>query len=311
MDFLVWLEGLRTPFLDSLFSLITLLGDEPVFTVMVLVLFWCVDKMKGYFLLYVGLLGTIVNQWLKMLCCVPRPWLRRQGFTIVESARAAATGYSFPSGHTQNITVTGLSIACFLRRWGGRIACIAVILLVGLSRMYLGVHTPADVLVSLLAGTALTLGLYPLFQKHGQNPRFFVLMFTALLGFSLLFVLYAKLAPFPANAVTEFSEQGIKQAYTMLGTVAGLLAVYLFERRFVRFDERAVLWAQLLKAALGLALVVAIRSGLKAPLLALTGGHNSAHAIRYFLMFFVGGGLWPMTFRFLPRAARASAGAEG
>ena len=64
MDFLVWLEGLRTPFLDSLFSLITLLGDEPVFTVMVLVLFWCVDKKKGYFLLYVGLLGTIVNQWL-------------------------------------------------------------------------------------------------------------------------------------------------------------------------------------------------------------------------------------------------------
>lgn len=305
MDFLIFLEGLRTPFFDTFFSIVTRLGEETLFTVAALVIFWCVDQKKGYFLLYVGLFGTVINQFLKMLCCIPRPWVRDPNFTIVESAREAATGYSFPSGHTQSITGVGLSVACFVKKHWQKALAILIVLLVGFSRMYLGVHTPADVGVSLVIGTVLVLIMHPLFQKYGDDPKFLPRTIGVLVGASVLFVLYAEFAPLPEHAIPEYSASGIKNAYTMLGSTVGLLSVCLFHRRMGGFSVKAPLWGQLVKIVIGFGLVVAVRTGVKAPLLALTGGHESAHAIRYFLMFFIGGGLWPLTFRFLPTPKEA------
>ena len=96
MEFLYFLESLRNGVLDAIFSFLTLFGEETVFMAVGMIVFWCVDKYKGYFLLLVGFAGTVANQFLKMLCRVPRPWVKDPDFTIVESAREAATGYSFP-----------------------------------------------------------------------------------------------------------------------------------------------------------------------------------------------------------------------
>ena len=101
MSFLYFLEGLRNSVLDAIFSVITLCGEETVFMAVGMVIFWCFHKFQGYFLLCVGFVGTVLNQFLKMVCRIPRPWVKDPNFTIVESAREAATGYSFPSGHTQ------------------------------------------------------------------------------------------------------------------------------------------------------------------------------------------------------------------
>ena len=106
MEFLRLLESVRVPALDAFFSAVTYFGDELAFMALALLLFWCVDKRTGYYVFVVGLFGTLANQFLKILCRVPRPWVLDPGFTIVESARAAATGYSFPSGHTQNAVGT-------------------------------------------------------------------------------------------------------------------------------------------------------------------------------------------------------------
>ena len=90
MELLYWFETIRTPALDAAMSLVTRLGEETFFMVAALFVFWCVDKRKGYYLLSVGFVGVLVNQWLKIICRVPRPWVRDPGFTIVESARAEA-----------------------------------------------------------------------------------------------------------------------------------------------------------------------------------------------------------------------------
>ena len=301
MEFLRLLASLRTPFWDALFGAITHLGDKTLFMVVAMVCFWCVEKRKGYFLLFAGFCGRLINQFLKMLCCVPRPWLIDPAFPIVENARAAATGYSFPSGHTQNITGTFGGIARFTGRRWLRACAVAVVLLVAFSRMYLGVHTPLDVAVSLVIGTALVLLLWPLFQRAETKPRVLTGLFSALLLCAGAFVLYAEFAPLPANAIREFSDHGVKNAYTLFGVSLGLLLSHALDRRFIRFDPRAPLIVQLLKCALGFALVMAVRAGLKAPLYALLGGHYAADAIRYFLMVLVGGVLWPLTFRFWTR----------
>ena len=85
MELLYWFESIRNPVLDVFMSLVTHLGEETFFMVGALFVFWCLDKRKGYYLLSVGFVGTLVNQWLKIVCRVPRPWVKDANFTIVES----------------------------------------------------------------------------------------------------------------------------------------------------------------------------------------------------------------------------------
>jgi undecaprenyl-diphosphatase len=297
MDFLRLLEGIRTPFFNSAFQFFTMFGEETVFMIVAMTFFWCVNKKTGYFLLYVCFLGNIINSFLKLFFIVPRPWVLDPDFTIVESARAQATGYSFPSGHTQNAAGLFLGVARARKELWIRIAGIAITLLVGFSRMYLGVHTPADVLVSLGVAVLLVLIAYPLFQRAWDRPGWLVPLVGVLLAVGAAIVLYIELVPVPANAIVQFSLECSESAYKMVGSAFGLALVLWLEQRYVRFSEKAVWWAQILKVALGLVVVVAIRLLLKEPLLALFNGHYAADAVRYFLMVIAGGLLWPMTFR--------------
>ena len=93
MQFLYFLESIRNPVLDAFFSVVTELGGEAIFIGLAIVLFWCLDKKSGYYMLTVGFAGMIASQFLKIYCRVPRPWVKDPNFTIVESAREAATGF--------------------------------------------------------------------------------------------------------------------------------------------------------------------------------------------------------------------------
>ena len=167
MQFLYVLERLRHPVLDAIFSAVTYGGDELAFLVLSFALFWCVSKRGGYYAFLVGLFGTLGNQFLKLVCRIPRPWVLDPDFTIVESARAAATGYSFPSGHTQNAVGTFGAMAVTAKRRWVRWVCAALMVLVPFSRMYLGVHTPLDVGVAF--ALALVLRLPPHRPRAGDR----------------------------------------------------------------------------------------------------------------------------------------------
>ena len=301
MEMLYWFESIRNPVLDVFMSLVTHLGEETFFMVGALFVFWCLDKRKGYYLLSVGFVGTLVNQWLKIVCRVPRPWVKDANFTIVESARAEATGYSFPSGHTQTAVGFFGGVARFTGLPLVRVVSIVILLLVSLSRMYLGVHTPADVGVSFLVAVVLVLVLYPLMESTLWFPNRLYGILGGLLAFSLAFVAFMEFFPFPAGVDPENLAHAVKNAYSMMGAVGGMLVVSVFDNRLLQFPNRAPWWGQAIKLVGGLVLVVLVKSLLKAPLLALCGGHEAAHAIRYFLMVLVAGCLWPMTFRFFER----------
>lgn len=304
MELLYWFETIRTPALDAAMSLVTRLGEETFFMVAALFVFWCVDKRRGYYLLAVGFTGTLINQWLKIVCRVPRPWVRDPHFTIVESARDGAAGYSFPSGHTQSAVGVFGGVARFTRRWWLRCVCLVLLVLVSVSRMYLGVHTPADVGVSFAVTAVLVLLLYPLIESTLWFPGRMYVILGVLLGVSGAFVAFVELFPFPADVDGANLAGAVKNAWSMAGAVGGMLLVCLFDNRLLQFPNRAPWWGQLVKLLGGLVLVVLVKSLLKAPLLALCGGHQAAHALRYFLMVLTAGALWPMTFRFFERYAR-------
>lgn len=197
MELLYWFESIRTPVLDTVMSLVTRLGEETFFMIAALFVFWCWDKRRGYYLLAVGFAGTLASQWLKIACRVPRPWVIDPDFTIVESAREAATGYSFPSGHTQCAVGYLGGIARFTGRLWVRVVCIVLALLVAVSRMYLGVHTPADVGVSLLISLVLVLALYPLLESTLWFPNRMYAIIGVMLALSLAFVGYMELLTQP------------------------------------------------------------------------------------------------------------------
>ena len=296
MELLYVLEGLRTPVGDAFFSLITHLGEETLFIVAGLLVFWCIDKWEGYYLLSVGLTGTVINQFLKLWFRVPRPWVKDPNFTIVESARAEATGYSFPSGHTQSSVGVFGSAARWHRQKTVRLVCILLCVLVPLSRMYLGVHTPADVGVSVVVALALVFGLYPVIRKAADSPRTMRTLLACMVVLAAGYLAFVSLYPFPADVDVSNLSHGTKNAYTMLGCMLGVWAVYEVDSRWTRFDTEAPLPGQICKLALGLGLLLAIKIGAKAPLQALFTNDYLADGLRYFLMVVFAGCVWPRTF---------------
>lgn len=302
MDFLYLLEKIRVPGLNEFMLAITTLGEETALLVIALILFWCVDKRRGYYILSVGLLGTIANQFMKLWFRIPRPWVRDPDFTALEQAKEGAGGFSFPSGHTQTaVGVLGGVAVTTRRRWLCALSVFGA-LLVGFSRMYLGVHTPADVAVGALQSVVLLAVMYPLI--YGKDGKLIPWVLAGELLISVVYTFHVEgMRPellTADEAAYHNIESGIKNAYTLLGCTSGLLVVWFADRK-LNFRTKAVWWAQILKILIGLALVLAVKEGLRAPLEALCGGHMISRAIRYFFVVIMAGILWPLAFRFAPK----------
>ena len=298
MSFLYLLEKVRIPGLNEFMLLITELGGELAFLIMALILVWCVDKKSGYYVLSVGFMGTIVGQFMKLWFRIPRPWVLDKDFTILEQAREAASGYSFPSGHTLSSVGTFGSIAHITKHKVLRGICITISVLVPFSRMYVGVHTPLDVGVGAAIAVVFILALKPIILRNDDRvfPAFLGIMFVIAIGFLVFVTFY----PFPVDIDPHNMHSGMKNAYTMLGSIAGLAVVYFVDTKWLHFPTNAVWWAQILKVVTGLGIALAVKSGLKAPLESVFG-ELPGRGVRYFLLVIVAGVLWPMTFRWFAK----------
>ena len=294
MEILYLLEGIRMPGLNEFMTTVTELGGETAFLVIALITFWCWDKLMGYFVLSVGFFGTLANQFLKITCRIPRPWVLDPEFTILEESRAAATGYSFPSGHSTNAVGTFGGLAAVAKEKWARIIGVAIAILVPFSRMYVGVHTPADVLVGGALSLVLIFVLKPVVYK--DNGRYIRNILLVGVLMSLAYLFYVECYPFPADTDAANLSSAVSNGYTMLGALLGMVLVHYIDEEKLHFPVNAVWWAQVLKVVLGLLLVLAVKEGMKTPLNLLCGGHMIARAIRYFLVVVVAGAVWPLSF---------------
>ena len=294
MEFLYLLEKIRIPGLNELMLAVTTLGEETAFLVAALIVFWCVDKKTGYYVMSVGFLGTMANQIAKLACRVPRPWVLDPDFTILEQAREAATGYSFPSGHTQSAVGTFGCLAVTAEKKWWRNLCVLLAVLVGFSRMYVGVHTPSDVLVG--AGMAcLLVGLLKKPTLEGGMKQMKAVI-AIMIAVSVIFLLYVSFWNFPADMDPHNLESGTKNAYTMIGCLVALPVVYLLDVKYIHFSVKAVWWVQIIKIVVGLLLVLAVKEGMRAPLEMVLPVYP-ARAVRYFLIVVTAGALWPLSFK--------------
>ena len=304
MEFLELLVGLRTPFFDKLFLLITELGGEMAFIAISVIVFWCVSKRDGYLLLCVGFLGSVANQFFKISFRILRPWDANPNFSAVAEAIPEASGFSFPSGHTQNsIGTFGTIFITTKRRWL-RIISLVICILVPFSRMYLGVHTPLDVFFSFFFAILVIIVAKPLLYKAYNSAKgiYIFLGFMALIALSFLF--YMKFIFDPS--VLQSSQihnyiSALKNSYMIFGALMGVIIATPIERKYVKFDEKGRWYTQILKIAIGLSFVLALLEGLKLPLNAIFDENTIARAIRYCIVVVFVIAIYPMSFKWFKR----------
>ena len=198
-------------------------------------------------------------------------------------------------------------IARYTRRGWLRVVLVVLTVLIAFSRMYLGVHTPLDVGVSFLIAAVLVLVVYPLMEEADRRPVVLTYTILAMVVCSGAFVGYLYLRGDTGAAAEDTANyvSALENGWKLLGATLGMLVSNIADRKHIRFETQAVWWAQLIKLVVGFACLLAIRSGLKAPLIALLGGSAAiAGGIRYLLVVLFAGCVWPLTFWWFGRLGK-------
>ncbi len=304
IDYLLWLQGMREgsgPVVQAFFAF---LGSEAATVVLALVpcfVYWCLDKERGVLSLFAYSSSWVFNQLIKNTVCCYRPWVRNPRVTPVPSAREGATGYSFPSTHSQSAAAVLMSIGWSWReRVWPLVACATVTLLVGFSRNFLGVHAPQDVLVGMAEGclfvwVALRL-LSWVNEDEGRELRFMAISSLVM----VLFLAYVTLKPYPMDYVggqlLVDPREMMVDCYKAVGGAWGILVGWFVERHWIRFDEHATsLSERVLRMVVGLALVLLVHVPIGHALVGLAGP-LAGQLVRHLLVFLMATAIVPMTF---------------
>lgn len=267
VDVVLWMQQ-ASPSLDGLFKVLTFLGSEQFYLLLLPLVYWSIDRVVGVRLIMLLLFSALVNTTVKVIAAQPRPFT----YDTRVKAITTETTYGFPSGHTQNTTAVWGLIGLRVRRWWfWGFACLLLIG-VGVSRVYLGVHFPTDVLGGFVIGAVVLW----LFRRFGSRVgrRFTNLGFRvqlAITGFGPLVVLLLRHTDPVATGVG-----------TMLGVGVGLV----MERRWVRFETDGTVGRRAARFAVGGLVIVALWAGLRS---AFTGVEPALvlRLVRYALV-----GLW-------------------
>jgi len=276
MDLLRSIEAMRTPFWDTFFGLITQLGEELVLIVIFCTIFWCINKRMAYVLGASFFLSGLLVQGAKPVFRVPRPWVYDPTFLPVEGSVGAATGYAFPSGHTQNGTALFGSLGAQIKNRIVKIVMFTLVVLIAFSRLYLGVHYLADVLVSLAIGIgAILLALKFITDEPISMKR--ELMIAGFIAFFGLLVIGIVAVLYITGATEAFQ---MRDSIIAAGAALGFSVGMFVERNYIKFSTVAQnLPIQLLKTVLGVGGVVAIQEGVR-----VLGANLFVDGLRYFLM---------------------------
>ena len=281
MEFLRMLEGIRTPLGEALFLILTYGGEEIMLLGLICVLYWCVDKRTGYRMIFCYLPSALAINILKLTCRVERPWVRDPSFTIVEKAKASATGYSFPSGHTQNATTLFGTLAYVSKKTWQKLLFLLIIPLVMLSRMYLGVHTPSDVLTSFAITTVIVIGMNLLADKLTLTHKRRLIIMCVILVIAMATCIYTYVLY--SSGVIAYKDAS--DSFKGCGAGMAIVICWVIETRYINFDTKcSSIWKQLLKLLIGVAGALLIKEGIKYSFNALFGPSFFTDVFRYFLL---------------------------
>lgn len=255
------LEGIRNPILDVINLLFTVMGEELFFIGILCLIFWCIDKQFAYRICFIYVISGIFIQGLKITFRVERPFVTNTELSPVKAAKGSATGYSFPSGHVQNTTAlfTTFSHRCINKIY--KFLLLIPIILVMFSRMYLGVHTPLDVVCSFILTVIITLiinYIYDNFMLDESHQKWVYVLFLAFIILTTVYSIYIN------TTIADINTLNMCDIFKACGASLGFITGWILEIKFIKFNEKAArLPLQSLKYLLGIILLAGLKVSLK------------------------------------------------
>ena len=301
-------EGAGAVFTEFL-SKMTWLGEKDTVLVILALLYWCVSKDTGTYLLMGWSFNRMLNILLKITVCAFRPFVRDARVIPEPAAAEEATGFSFPSGHSMD----GASLygGMAIRRGiptGFRVLLFGILGLVAFSRLFLGVHTPQDVLVGAGLGILVMFLTGKLLSRIAAHPEKDLLIAAIGILFAVAACAYAALKAYPADVdaagnllidPTRIANSTFKAA----GWLGGFLTGWVLERRFVRFSTDVPMLTRFCRLTGGLlgyyAVVLILNPVIKSAVSGTVGTVISCFFHMFFVVF-----LFPALMKGIEKAAR-------
>lgn len=250
---MLFFQSIRGPVGDFLAKAITYCGDAPVAIMVLLLVYWCVDKRTGFAFGGTLLPANFAMNTLKVIFRVPRPWVQYPD-ELECILKSTATGYSFPSGHSTTAGALWGCIYSFSKKTWVKIIAVVLIVLVPVSRIYLTAHWPMDVIVGITLGLLFSLLLskrmYSLYddEKHFGKVAVIVTTLTGAIGLVTAILLEGEAVE--ALLWKDFMETSIMCSGLFLGA-------YL-ERSKVKFKVPTILSKKILGFVVGSVLGIGI-----------------------------------------------------
>jgi len=277
MELLKIIAGIRTPFLDTVIGLVTRLGEETIGIILLCLIFWCISKKTAYVIGVVFFLSGLTVQGMKICFRIDRPWIIDPTFQPVEGAKEYATGYSFPSGHTQNAGALYGSLGAQTKQKYLKVVLFIIPFLVAFSRIYLGVHTLKDVVVSLAITFLLIFIIVRIFTTDVESTKRELIIPIIIILYALALIIVS--AIMYANGIIEKSY--IADCMKAAGAGIGFAVGMFIERVYIDFSvkTKSAIW-QAIKFIIGIIVVLGLQEGLK-PII---GKSLVADMVRYFIV---------------------------
>lgn len=310
IEIILWLQSFRNGFLDALFEFITMFGEELIIIGLLGVLYWCYDKKVGEQIGITVFISLVLNALIKTIVQRNRPYVVDSRIEAIRPETAG--GYSFPSGHTQGAASTFGSIAIWLKKRWITITSIIIIILVAISRMYLGVHYLSDVIIGGILGIGISWGGYKIFKRNQPNTKLYKYIIYAALSFGIfmyLITLFTITSTSTMNNAKNLYDK-LESTLKMLGTISGFVLGISYEKKHVNFTQHRILWKNIIRFILGVAIVMIVRIGLKEIFKLIINPDNLTEGqlfesslsllfdtLRYTAMVFIGIGLYPKLFK--------------
>ncbi len=247
VEVVIWFQR-YSPTLDLPFKAFTFMGDQLFFMLLLPFVYWCLDRHAGARLAILFLLSAYLNAVVKVLAAQPRPY--QYDPRVLQLYKAGGGG--FPSGHTQNAVVVWGFLASHFRHVLAWVLAGLLILCIPLSRLYLGVHFPTDLLGGYMLGAVLLLlylWLEPTVEAWLGKKGLLWQLCTGFIGPLLLMLLI------PSNL-----KYGILTGATLMGMGVG----FALERRWVRFESSGKWLKRVLRFLTGLPILFTLYWGLRA-----------------------------------------------
>jgi membrane-associated phospholipid phosphatase len=274
MDLVLQLQTLTSPLLDKLMYYFTELGSTKFYLLAMPIVYWCISRRSGYYIGITVLFGGCATNLAKSILLAPRPFELNPAVLVSEDFLSTAIGTGMPSGHSFNSMAFWLASSMQAKKiWLWSFSTI-LILIIGFTRIYSGVHFPLQVLWGWLGGAALALVIH-FVLNHCEYHLESGLAGAALSIGVLVPILYA--------AIPNL-RQGLGDYANLIGLAGGLSLGYYLHEKFVKTDAKGIFVKQALKLLIGFTVFFALKEG--ADMLAESKGFLLLPL--YFLL-----GLWP------------------